>query len=285
MRTLVLGVVALLVGWTGGYLMGAARSAGPGGSSPATPPEAHRLPMRYGDLGPRLLDAGVIDVDRMAVELARRGAPMTEAQRRLLLVGGRDHVEISPGNGLFLLDFFWAVGLANRNPILTEGPMMALGKEQMVRFASTGGWRLGTKPVEELYAHLPLVPLTPDQLARLERVARAVYRPCCDNPAHFPDCNHGMAMLGMLTLLAGDGADEARMFEAAAAANAVWYPRQYRELAAWIEVTEDRETDEVEPRRLVSRELASGSGFQVVRRALSAAGMSRPAPGGAVSAC
>ena len=48
-----------------------------------------------------------------------------------------------------------------------------------------------------------------------ERAAPFVYRPCCDNATHFPDCNHGMAMLGLLELMAAQGASEEEMFAAA----------------------------------------------------------------------
>lgn len=37
---------------------------------------------------------------------------------------------------------------------------------------------------------------------KVEEVAAAVYRPCCNNHTPFPGCNHGMAMLGLLELMA-----------------------------------------------------------------------------------
>ena len=30
------------------------------------------------------------------------------------------------------------------------------------------------------------------------KIAKGIYRPCCNNSTYFPDCNHGMAMLGLL---------------------------------------------------------------------------------------
>jgi hypothetical protein len=108
-------------------------------------------------------------------------------------------------NQHFLLNLFWAFGLANQNRVLTEGQMMSNGKEEVVRFASTGGWTLARKPLLEIYSRYPIVSLTEEQQKRLEEVAQGVYRPCCDNPTHFPDCNHGMAMLGLLELMASRG--------------------------------------------------------------------------------
>lgn len=197
--------------------------------------------------------------------------------RTLLLVRSPD--------AAFLLQLFWGLGLTNRSRILSQGPMMRYGRERVGRFASTGGWSLGTRPVDEIYGSTLLVALTEAQSRRLERVARGVYRPCCDNSTYFPDCNHGMAMLGMLTLLAAADAGEARMFETAVAFSAFWYPEQYRQLARWFEVTEEKAIDEVEPERLVARQVASGTGFRRVRRALAEADRLAPDGRAAVSAC
>jgi hypothetical protein len=161
-----------------------------------SPPEGYALPAHYGDLGPRLLAAGVIDYDAFAAIYESGGNPLSPAEIEILMQGSDDQIVISPVNAHFLLNLFWAVGLANRNTILTDGPMMTYSNGQIEGFASTGGWSLATRPVSELYASLDLIPLSPEQQAQVEEVAAAVYRPCCDNSTLFPDCNHGMAMLG-----------------------------------------------------------------------------------------
>lgn len=241
------------------------------------------LPAQYGDLGPKLLEAGAIDIDKVKADLANGGVPMTTDQQTILRSGGRNPVVIDRADARFLLDFFWAVGLANRDSILTDGPMARAG--DVGRFASTGGWRLGARPATELYAGAPLLPLEADQQSRLDEVAWAVYRPCCDNPVAFPDCNHGMAMLGMLTLMASEGATRAQMFEAAAAANAVWYPEQYGELALYYQLIEHKAVRRVDARRLVSADVASGTGFRRVHEVLSYAGLLDNATNGGSSAC
>lgn len=285
-RTLLLASAMFVAGWGTGYVTGVGRT---GPTPPGTGLQErfgrYRLPVRYGDLGPKLLEAGAIDVDRLVAQLGALGVPATEDQLARLREGSDDAIEVDGRNALFLLDVFWALGLTNRSPVLTEGPMMRYGENGVVRFASTGGWRLGARPVTELYGSTELVSLTDAQYERLERVAREVYRPCCDNPASFPDCNHGMAMLGMLTTLAAVDVDESAMFEAAAAANAAWYPQQYRDLAVWFDAVDGIGIDDVEARRLVAREVASGSGYRTVRQGLASAGLLAPALGGGVSAC
>jgi len=287
--------VALIIGFAlgigGGYLLWArpAAQSTAAESDPRAriaalvesinPPDGYSLPVRFNDLGPRLLEAGAIDFNRFTQVYQNAGRPLTDEQVSILQEGSTQSVVLNRENAYFLLNFFWAVGLANQNPILTEGPMMAYGPEQVGRFASTGGWTLGRKPAIELYASVPLLSLTTEQQARLERVAQVVYRPCCNNPTHFPDCNHGMAMLGLLTLMASEDASEAEMFAAAKYANAFWYPQQYFELALYFDTIEGQDFASVDAARVVSREFSSGAGFGQVHQYLAANGLLQQAPG------
>lgn len=226
------------------------------------PPGGYPLPASYGDLGPKLVAAGVIDYDRLAQLYLQRGQPLTSLQVAILKEGSDSQVVIDADNSYFLLNFFWAVGLANQNPLLEEGPMMDNGREGVGGFASTGGWTLGTKPATELYSSLPLIPLTAEQQARVEEVAGAIYRPCCGNPTSFPDCNHGMAMLGLLQLMAADGASVDEMFEAAKYVNGFWFPQQTLELALYYQMTEGTRFAALDARRAFGAESFSAEGFQ-----------------------
>ena len=123
-------------------------------------PEAYQLGASWGDLGPRLVAAGAIDLDRFVNLYEESGRPLTLAQKRILSKDSDDPITIDFENARFLLNFFWAVGLVNQNPILTEGPMMQASDGNIGRFASTGGWTLGSYPATELYASTPLIILT-----------------------------------------------------------------------------------------------------------------------------
>lgn len=157
---------------------------------------------------------------------------------------------------------------------------MRNGKEQVVNFASTGGWTLGAKPVIEIYASQPMITLTEKQQKRLEEVTVGVYRPCCDNPTHFPDCNHGMAMLGLLELMASQDASVEEMFEAAKEVNAFWFSQQTLELAVLFKETENVDFAKADSRQFVGRQLSSGSGFQAVHQWLAQNGKLGQAPQG-----
>ncbi len=237
------------------------------------PPEGFKLPATYGDIGPQLLKAGAIDDAKFVQVYEASGRPLSSAQLDILRQTSDAPVVISQENAYFMLNFFWALGLVNKNPILDQGQMMADGKQNVGNFASTGGWTIGAKEVTELYSSAEIVKLTQEQQARLEEVANGVYRPCCGNPTSFPDCNHGMALLGLLELMASGGATVDQMFTAAEEVNAFWFPDQTRELATYFKSVEGKDFKDVDARLIVGAQFMSGSGFQQVHQALATKGL------------
>lgn len=243
------------------------------------PKDGYTLPVSYGDIGPQLLESGVIDYDAFAAIYENSSTPLSEAQIKALTQGSDEPIVINAENAHFLLNYFWAVGLVNKNPILTEGPIVQNSGGQIERFASTGGWTLAAKPITELYASVDLIPLTAEQQKRVEEVAAAVYRPCCNNPTLFPDCNHGMAMLGLLELMASQGASTDDMFEAAKYVNAFWFPQQNLETALYLKSTQDMDFEDADARLVTGVRFSSGSGFAAVHQQLQASGLLPQAPG------
>jgi hypothetical protein len=244
-----------------------------------SPEDGYNLSVSYGALGPQLIESGVINYDAFADIYKNAGTPLTAEEIKALKEGSDQPIVINAKNARFLLNFFWAVGLANKNPILTEGPMVQYSGRKIEGFASTGGWGLATKPVTDLYASLELIPLTPEQQKLVEAVASQIYRPCCDNHTLFPDCNHGMAMLGIMELMASQGATADQMLEAAKYINAFWFPQQTLETAMFLKMSQDVDFAEVDPKFVVGKELSSASGFKMVHADLQSRGLLQQAPG------
>ncbi|NIW37896.1 MAG: hypothetical protein GWN32_15830 [Gemmatimonadetes bacterium] len=243
------------------------------------------LRIDLGTIGPALLTAGVIDLERLEDVYTRQGHPLAPQEREILEQGTDTTVVLDSGNARFLLDLLWGLGLANRNRLLHEGPMMEAGGGRVDRYASTGGWRYARRPLSEIYGGFAVVPLTPEQEAWVGTAAFAVYRPCCNNPTALPDCNHGMAMLGLFTLLANRGASVEEMLDAAYLASAAWFPYQTGEVSHFLSAA-------LGVRRAAAvRSLASGpdlfsaTGYRAVQAWLSKNGMAPVASGGVVSAC
>jgi len=242
------------------------------------PADGYTLPVSYGNLGPQLMEAGVIDYDAFMSVMSVSGDAISNRQMDILKKGSDDKIVITAENAHFLLNFFWAVGLANRNSILTEGPMVQYSKGQIEGFASTGGWTLATKPIADLYASMDLIPLTPKQQARVGEVAAAVYRPCCNNYTLFPDCNHGMAMLGLLELMASQNTSVDEMFNAAKYVNAFWFPQQTLETAIYLKSNEGTDFADVDAKLVVSDKFSSASGVSRVHQSLQASGLLKQTP-------
>lgn len=188
-----------------------------------------RLPVDFADLENILAEAGVIDEARFA-------------------------------NARTDLNLLWAFGLANENPILTEGPMMDPRYGGAGGFASTGGWTLAKGSAMDHYAMHRFVTLTEDQQELVERVSKNIYRPCCGNSVYFPDCNHGMAMLGLLELMAAEDASEEEMYRTALAANMEWFPDTYDAIRRYFEARRIS-WNEVSPKTVLGADFSSAEGY------------------------
>src|SRR5260370_7516052 len=179
----------------------------------------------------------------------------------MLTLGSNDPLVINAANAYFFLNFLWALGLTNKNPILTQRAMVQQARNGIGGYASTGEWTLGTKQATELYASESLIALTPEQQARLEDVTSHVFRPCCGNATDFPDCNHGMAMLALLELMASQNASTKDMFSAAKYVNAFWFPQQAAEVAMFFKASQNLDIDLIDPGLIVSSDFFSLRGF------------------------
>jgi hypothetical protein len=238
-----------------------------------SPTDGFKVQAVYGDVGPNLLDTGAIDLTAFKQLYQQNGQPLSDQEIKNLTQGSQDQITFTRQNARFLLNFFWALGLANKNTILDNGPIQEASSGQIEGYASTGGWTLGTKSVSELFSSAAILSLTSEQQARVEEVAKAVYRPCCNNPTHFPDCNHGMAMLGLLELMASQNATTDEMLQAAKSANAFWFPQQTLEQAIFFKATQKTKYPNIDAKLIVGQQYSSLSGFQNMHQWLSENGL------------
>ncbi len=219
------------------------------------------LSVTWGDLGKRMVEAGAIDAYKMAALYQDRGGFPAE-YRKLLEQGGNGKLMMTRENAPYLLNLLWALGLANKNPILEDKTeMMNPGYGGAGNFASTGGWTLAMGDAMEHYNMHSLVPLTATQQKLVDDVSRNIYRPCCGNSTHFPDCNHGMAMLGLLELMASQGVSEKDMYKAALAVNSYWFPDTYLTIAMYMQ-QKSVAWDKVSPKEMLGADYSSSAGFQ-----------------------
>lgn len=243
------------------------------------PVSGFEIEVPYGNLGPKMVAMGVIDADKFKSTYAKSNQPLTSEQEDILQKGSSEKIKITRENSYFLLNFFWAVGLANKSPILDEGDMMKYGGKQGAgNFASTGGWTLSKGDSMSYYSKSALIPLTKEQEDRVNLVASNIFRPCCNNSTAFPDCNHGMALLGVLQLMASNGASENQMYEAGKYFNAFWFPGNYYDIALYFKNKDGKSFKDIDAKTLLSKDYSSASGWQSVKQWLVDKGLVQQPP-------
>lgn len=217
------------------------------------------LPVIWSNLGSKLVSTGAIDADKFKAIYEARGA-FTKEYENLLLGQNDGKLKITNENAGYLLNLFWALGLASKNPILESGEMKNPVYGGAENFASTGGWTVAKGNAMDHYSRHKFFELTSDEQALVDKISKGIYRPCCGNATHFPDCNHGMAMLGLLELMASQGASEEDMWKAALAVNSYWFPDNYMKIAAYMK-NKGVEWKDVNPQEILGVNYSSAQGY------------------------
>ncbi|MCL5407625.1 MAG: hypothetical protein M1429_03975 [Patescibacteria group bacterium] len=210
------------------------------------------IPVRLNNLGQMMLKEGVIDQGKIESK---------EGMVRLLKDNG-SNIVITKDNASYLLNFFWAFGLSNKNEILEKGPMTQNGKT--ANFASTGGWSLSRGQAMDHYSKHNFITLTSGQQKMVEEMAKNIYRPCCNNSTYFPDCNHGMAMLGFLELAAAQNLDEEQIYKDALILNTFWFPNDYLTIDQYLKENSQNLVG-FNPKIILGKNFSSQQGFAYIR--------------------
>lgn len=232
-------------------------------SEQVVPAAGVELPVTWGNLGKQLVDKGVIDSKKFEAVYAKQGG-LSDDDKKLLYEQDNKKIVINQNNAPIILNLLWALGLGNKDSILEKGPMVDPKYGGAGGFASTGGWTLSQGDAMTHYSKYEFITLTPAQQAIVERVSKGIYRPCCDNPTYFPDCNHGMAMLGLLELMASQGISENDMYKYALTVNSYWFENTYLTLAKYFQKN-GTSWEQVDPKVVLGKEYSSASGYRQIQ--------------------
>jgi len=226
------------------------------------PSAGYTVNVDWGDTGIKLVEAGGIDMDKYRENYSD---PQSAELLSYLTENKQEGITINQQNAYFWVNTLWALGLTQQSDVLTKGIMGTEYKDRVGGFASTGGWTLGSKDAVSLYSSTSIIALTQEQQDLVARVSENIYRPCCGNPTSFPDCNHGMAILGLLELMASQGAGEDEMYEASLAFNSYWFSTTYIDLAYYFKTEKNLEWKDVDPKIALSAEYSSAPGYQSIK--------------------
>ncbi|MDP3957830.1 MAG: heavy metal translocating P-type ATPase [bacterium] len=223
------------------------------------PSEGFTLPIVWKDYGKQLVTKGVIDQEKFEALYANRGG-LSGEDKKMLGDTENGKITITAENSGVLLNLLWAFGLGNKNQILEKGPMTDPNYGGAGKFASTGGWSVSKGQAMDHYSKHTFLMLTAEEQEMVARVSQGIYRPCCNNSTFFPDCNHGMAMLGLLELMAEQGVSEGEMYRTALQVNAFWFPQTYLTLAKYFE-GKGIVWKNVDAKIALGKNYSSGSGY------------------------
>ncbi len=249
-----------------------------------TPTTGYTLSFKWGDSIHKLVETGALNVSSLTVILNGYKQPLTPVEEEILNGTYNGYIQFNSTNIEFVQLVLWSLGINNNNTIINKGQIInasthyanqinsnaSLNQKvtpQYVAsryFASTGGYgSLGKLQLGELN----IISLTAQQQTLMYDVATNSYRPCCDNPTAFPDCNHGAAALGLVELLASQNANQSQMFDAVKYFYQYQFPQQYAEIAAYFD-SHGENYSQVNPSEVMGYNFSSYSGFSNVNQYL-----------------
>lgn len=232
------------------------------------PENGYVFKIKWGDLGKRMVQDGVIDEAKLA-QAVNSEQSLQPNLKRYFDNSNPQEIELNSANAHFWVDVLWGLGLANKNALLEKGPMVDGGNT--ANFASTGGWTIGVKQPMEIYAKFSYIPLTDQQQVLVVKIAENIFRPCCGNSTAFPDCNHGMAALGLIELMVYQNFSEEEIYKTVLAFNSYWFPQTYLDIAYHF-AKNGRDYNKVPASEILSKTFSSAMGYAAVKKQLQESG-------------
>ena len=219
------------------------------------PPEGFKTRIVFGDVVKKMIDCGVIDLEKM--KKLYNGKIPEYIQKAI--EGSKEPIVINQETANHLLNLFWPLGLSNKTEFNKNVPF---SEKELPYLASTGGWWLGKEENGAAYFNkCEIIKLTSEQEELVYRVAQNTFRPCCNNSTFAQDCNHGSALLGALELAASQGYLEDEPYKLALRLNSFWFPQNYIETAIYFKIFENKDWKNVDPKLIMSAEYSSVSGW------------------------
>lgn len=224
------------------------------------PKEGKTIPVTFQVSVQKMADEGVIDVRKWNSLYSKQRIKVPTWIEKAFFSDSREPIHINESSAPFLLNILWALGISNKTKFNELSPLQG---KRLPRFASTGGWTLGKRKSGAAYFNKVVnIKLNETQERLVLKLAKSIYRPCCNNSTFFQDCNHGSAMLGLLELGASQGRSEEELYAIALNANSYWYAEKYSRIGLYFEEIEGKSLNDTPARELLSRKFSSASGFR-----------------------
>jgi hypothetical protein len=222
------------------------------------PPGGYRSRISLGKSIVELVEHGVI-VPLKFARIGERSGGIPSGLPAALSAPTETPILLTTQNANAWVNLLWPLGLANYMSANVHSPISGAS---LASFASTSAWTLGAEPNGAAYFNrFKVVELTPIQEAEVMTVASRSYRPCCNNPTFFQDCNHGSALLGLLELGAAQGLTEQELWREALAFNSFWFASYYVQTAYYFTIVKNIDWEHVDPALVMGKDYSSGGGW------------------------
>ena len=218
------------------------------------PEKGFDLPISFGSLGPKLIEAGVIDKEKFI-----QTVNLNSGEIAILTEGTDKPININADNSQFVVDMLWAIGLAQKSNAYTNGPMGTDYKKDVANFSSTAGWTLSKTKAVDYLGKFELFNLTEEQQKRVEEIAKNIYRPCCGNSTWFPDCNHGMAALAAIEMMVAQNMSDSDIYKSVLKLNSFWFSGTYLTTAQYF-ADQGISWDKIDAKKVLGSEFSSSQG-------------------------
>ncbi len=216
------------------------------------------LPVVWGDSIKILLESGALNKTALVAAIESSNQTLTPYETAIMNGTFDGYIYVNHSDSSFLLYALWSLGVNNNNSIIDKGPLMQLGDPD--NYASTGGYL----PLGELrLGALSIINLTPLQESEAINISEATFRPCCNNPAAFPDCNHGAAELALIEMMTSQGYNQSTTFKVLRNFLSEYYPQNMFDEAV-VFASQGVNFSSVSANTTVSYSLFSATGAQNV---------------------
>ncbi len=221
------------------------------------------LDAHWGHWVKMLISTNALNESILKLALNASGEQLTPYEINILNGTSNANIILNQSNNEFVLIVMWSLGINNNNSVINNGKLTHYGGSPY-NLASTGGYSpLGTLQLGKLN----LISMNPAEQSMVWAITNEVYRPCCDNPTSFPDCNHGAASLGLIELMASQGANKAAILNSLEAFNEFNFPGQYYDDAIFF-AAHGVKFSNVAPETLLDYNFSSFTGYSNVQKYL-----------------
>lgn len=234
-------------------------------------PEKKVLPVTWQGIPFKLVERGIIDIEKLKAYSVRYDQTVTEDDLKIFQKDYNGNIAITPNNSVFVYNVLWAIGFAAKSPVL-DYEMEKYGWDTITNlagyyfsFANLGN---GSTLPQSGYNSFEFVSLIPEQKELIMKTAGQSAVPSCGNSLLLPDCSCSYAIDALILLMANQNFSEEQIYQAMKDVYPYRYPGLYVRHALWFQLAKKQQWSDVDAKELVGFQLSSAQGVAQVGRAL-----------------